>query len=463
MPSSVTSLSAAPAVSTRAHLGAVLGLGLPLIGSFLAQMSMGLIDTLMMGWYGVDELAGMVLGSTLFFTLMLMGAGFGWAVMPLAATAREAGDTAGLRRVTRMGLWVSLLAGLATLPVLWFSAPILEAIGQQPRLAAIAQEYLRIAALGMVPLLLSMVLRSYLTAMERPGWVLQVTLAAAGLNAGLNYLLIFGNFGAPELGVRGAAVASAVVQGASLLALAGLAGRNFPAHRLFARLWRPDWRAFAQVARMGMQIGLTSLAETGLFAASTLIMGYVGVLELAAHGIAIQIVSLFFMVHVGLSNVATVRAGQALGRGDAAGLRQGARVVLAVSGGFALVSVAVFLALPEALIGLFLDPDEPLRAEILAVGRALLAVAALFQLVDAAQVMALGLLRGVQDTRAPMLHAVFSYWLVGVPLSWFLGIALGWGGVGVWSGLVIGLGLAAVLMQGRFWLKSSHIGRGQAA
>jgi len=134
-------------------------------------------------------------------------------------------------------------------------------------------------------------------------------------------------------------------------------------------------------------------------------------------------------------------------------------MVLALSGGFALVTAVMFLAVPGWLIGLFLAPDEPLRLEILAIGRRLLVVAALFQLVDAAQVMALGLLRGVQDTRAPMVYAVVSYWLIGAPLSWGLGVALGWGGIGVWLGLTAGLAVAAVLMQGRFWLRSARIER----
>ncbi len=450
----------APAASTRAHLVAILRLGLPLIGSLLAQMSMGLVDTMMLGWYSVDALAGQVLGSALFFILYLFGSGFAWAVMPLVAASSEAGDTTHLRRVTRMGLWISALMAAAVLPLMLFSAPLLTALGQDPDLARIAQTYLRIAGWGIFPGLLGMVLRSYFTALEYPRVVLWVTLAGAATNAGLNYLLIFGNFGAPEMGVRGAALASASVFGLTFLMMAVIALRRFPEHQLFVRFWRPDWTVFGQVARMGIQIGLTTLAEAGLFSASTLIMGMLGTVTLVAHGIALQITSVFFMIHVGLSNAATVRAGRALGRGDPAGLRRGAAVALALSLSFALVTAVVFVALPEPLIGLFLDPDEPLRAQILAIGRRLMAVAALFQLMDAGQVMGLGLLRGVQDTRVPMVYAVLSYWAVGVPMSWWLGVGLGWGGVGVWAGLVCGLSLAAVLMQTRFWRFSSRIPAG---
>ncbi len=445
-------------ISASGHLKAILSLGLPLIVSLLAQMSMGMVDTMMMGWYDVEALAGLVLGSTFFFILFLMGAGFAWAVMPLVAAAAEAGDRTRLRRITRMGLWISFATAILVLPLMLFCAPILRALGQEPRLALIAQEYLRIAGFGMIPALLAMVMRSYLVALERPLAVLAVTLMAAAANAALNYALIFGHWGAPELGLRGAALASVAVQGLTFVAMAVHARRAMPGMALFRRIWRPDWGVFAEVARMGLQIGLTSLAETGLFAASTLIMGRIGKLELAAHGIAIQIISFFFMVHVGLSNAATVRAGRALGRGDRAGLRRGAAVVLGLSLGFAVLVAGLLLAMPEAMIGLFLDPEEPLRGDILRIGRGLLLVAAFFQLADAAQVMALGLLRGVQDTRAPMWYAALSYWAVGVPMSWYLGLVAGWGGPGVWFGLLIGLALAALMMQGRFWLHSSRTG-----
>lgn len=446
--------------SYRQHARAALVLGLPLIGSHLAQFAVQVVDTIMLGWYGVEELAAVVLAGTFFFILFIMGSGLAWAVMPMVAAASEEGDDTRVRRVTRMGMWISGGVGAAVLPLLFFSAPLLRAIGQEPELAELAQQYLRIAGWGMFPALIVMVLKSYLAALERTRVVLWTTIAAAALNAVLNYMLIFGNWGAPELGVRGAAIASLSLQLVSVGVLALYAVRVLPEHALFTRVWRPDWEALGEVSRMGLQIGLTSLAEAGLFSASTVIMGWIGTLELAAHGIAIQIVSLFFMVHVGLSNAGTVRAGRALGRRDEEGLRKGAGAILGLSVGFAVVAVLMFLAIPGLMIGLFLDPAEPLKDEILAIGRSLLAVAALFQFADAAQVMTLGLLRGVQDTRVPMVIAAVSYWVVGVPMSYVMGIRWGWGGEGVWLGLVLGLVLAGALMSWRFWTRSSRISLG---
>lgn len=439
-------------LSYPAHLRATLALGLPLIGSHLAQFGLHVTDTIMLGWYSVPALAAVVLGASMFFSVFILGSGFALAVMPMVARALGAGEDAEVRRATRMGLWLSALFGLLCYPVMFWSGALLLALGQEEEVAALAQDYLRIAGLGMAPALLIMVLKSYLAALERTQVVLWTTVAAVGLNAALNWALIFGNWGAPSLGLQGAAVASVVVQSFTLAVLAVYAGL-LPALRryaLFQRFWRPDWVAFGQVFRLGWPIGLTGLAESGLFAASAIMMGWVGTQELAAHGIAIEIAALTFMVHLGLSNAATVRAGRAHGRRDTDGLRRGAFSAMALSLGFGTIAVVVFLTLPHVLIGAFLSPDEPQRAAIIAVGAGLLAVAALFQFADAAQVMVLGLLRGVQDTKVPMIMASVSYWIVGIPASYLLGIRLGWGGQGIWAGLVIGLVLAAGLLSWRF-------------
>ncbi len=209
--------------------------------------------------------------------------------------------------------------------------------------------------------------------------------------------------------------------------------------RLFQRFWRPDWAAFRQVQRLGWPIGLTSVAEGGLFIASALMMGWVGTVELAAHGIAMEAASLTFMLHVGLSSAATIRVAGFAGRAEAADLRRAAGTALVLSVVVALVVTLVFLAVPGAIIGVFLDESKPESAAILSFGITLLALAALFQLADAMQVMALGLLRGVQDTKVPFWLAFASYWGIGIPCSYLLAFPAGLGGVGLWLGLVVGL------------------------
>lgn len=440
-------------LTAAGHARATLALGLPLAGSQLAQMALHVTDTLIVGRYGVTELAAVVLGSSSFFIVFILGAGFAQAVMPMVAAALGRGDEAQVRRDTRMGLWLSIGFGILVLPLFWWSGSILRALGQQPDVAALAEVFLRIVGFGMIPALLVRVLTSFLAAQERTRAVLAVTLAAVAVNGVLCWALVFGAWGAPELGVAGSAIATVAVQVMTCAALAVYAARapGLRRFRLFQRFWRADPQALRQVFRLGWPIGLTSVAEGGLFQASVLMMGVIGTVELAAHGIAIQVASITFMVHVGLSSAATVRTGRALGRGDRAGLRLGARVAILLSLGVGLATVALFLSVPGAIVGLFLNPADPGAAAIVAFGTVLLAFAAAFQVADAMQVMALGLLRGVQDTRIPMVLAVVSYWVIGIPSSYVLAFPLGLGGVGLWTGLVIGLTVAAVLLMARFW------------
>ncbi len=440
-----------PAQTYFQHARAILVLGLPLIGGHLAQMAIGVTDTVMLGWYGVDALAAVTLGSTYFFVLFIFGSGFAWAVMPMVASFAAEEDEIGLRRATRMGLWLSTGFALLALPLMVWSEPILRQMGQGDVVAANASAYLQIAGFGILPALLVMVIKSYLAALERTQVVLWITVLAAAVNALVNYALIFGNWGAPELGIRGAAIASIATQTVSLIGVVIYARLALPEHALFQRLWRADTQMLSRVFVLGWPIGLTALSEVGLFAASAVMMGWLGTVPLAAHGIAVQLASITFMVHLGLSNVATIRAGNAYGRQDPIQMDRGARVVTAMSLIFAALTIGLFLLLPEEFLSLFMQQDEPRRPEILAIGVGLLAMAALFQLVDGAQVISLGLLRGVQDTRMPMIYAAVSYWAVGVPASYIFGFKLGFGGVGIWLGLVLGLAVAAVLLSVRFW------------
>lgn len=446
------------------HVKRTLTLGLPLIGSHLAQMGLHVTDTVMLGWYGVAELAAVVLAASMFFSVFLLGSGFAIGVMGTISAALGREDDVEMRRSARMALWLSILYGALAYPLFWASGPILISWGQDPHVSALAQDYLRIAGLGLIPALIVMVLKSYLAANERTQIVLWITLIGVGINAVINYALIFGAWGAPEMGVRGAAAASLAIQCLTALAMAIYAGW-LPALRhvhLFQRFWRPDWQAFATVFKLGVPIGLTGLAESGLFQASALMMGWVGTVELAAHGIALEITALSFMVHLGLSNAATVRVGRAHGRKDRTALRRAALAALVLSGVFALAMVATFLIVPEPMVALFLETTNPDAARIITFGAALLAVAALFQVTDAMQALALGLLRGVGDTHAPMWIATISYWLIGVPASYLLAFKMGLGGPGIWYGLVIGLSVAGIALMGRFWFRHGGIGAHQS-
>lgn len=434
-------------------LRAILVLGLPLAGSHLAQFALAVTDTVMLGWYGVTDLAASVIGAAIYFAFFTFGLGFANAVMPMVAAAAANGQDSEVRRATRMGLWLSLGFAVAVLPVFWFSAPILTALGQQPEVVPLAQDYLQLMGFALPFALIVAVLKSYLAALGRTQMTLIVTVAAVFLNIALNWLLIFGNLGFPEMGVKGAAWASILVQVATVVGL-GLYCALLPDLRrftLFVRFWRPDWQAMGQVWRLGWPIGVAMIAETGLFSAAAVMMGWIGTMELAAHGIALEVTAMLFMVHMGFSNAATVLVGRGWGLGDRAAMRAYARSAIMVSVTFALATIVLYVSFAPQIVGLFLSPADPLRDQIIAIGASFLLIAAVFQLTDGVQVVGMGLLRGVQDTRVPMVIAAISYWGVGLPVSYLLAFTLGFGGEGLWVGLVIGLSVAACLLMWRFW------------
>ena len=431
---------------------ALLILGLPMVGSQVATFSMQITNTVMLGWYSVEALAAMVLSVTIYFSLFVLAAAYAWAVLPMVAAAVANEDETEARRVTRMGFWICGIASLIAQPILWFSEPILLSFGQKPLIAEMASNYLIIMGPSLLPATGVMVLRSFLGALERTQVVLWVTVAAALINAGLNYALIFGNWGFPELGLIGAAWATLAVQSVSFVVLAIYAAL-LPALRryeLFVRFWRPDWSAFGTVFRLGWPIGISVVSEHGLFAATAVMMGWLGTITLAAHGIALEIIATFFMMHLGLSQAVTVRAGRFFGKADVDGLRRVTAATGIIAFSVLIPTIATCLLAGEWLVGLFLDWSDPDRPAIIAAGASLLVVAAFFQLADAGQVLVQGLLRGVQDTKVPMILASVAYWLVGIPTGYLLGIRLGFGGEGIWVGLIAGLVAAFIGLSLRF-------------
>lgn len=434
------------------HIRASVVLGIPLVGSHVAQMLTHITDVIMLGWYSVESLAAVVLASQIYFIVFIVGSGFAFAIMPMCAAAIGAGDDRQVRRSVRMGAWIVTLYGLVLAIPLWFLEPILLVLGQQADLAEIAQDYMRIAVIGLFPALWIMVLKSYFSALERANIVLIATLVAAVANIGFNYVLIFGNFGFPEMGAKGAAWASVLTITLDFIFLL-VYSHALPAlkkYELFQNPLRFDSEAFVETFKLGWPISLTLLAETSLFSAATIMVGWSGTIALAAHGIVLQITSVGFMIPLGISNVGTIRGGRALGRKDKLHLKRAAAVVLWGAFAVSLVSLTLYLTVPRWLMRLFLDPTEPNLDVIVEMGVLLLMISAAFQIVDAMQVAALGMLRGIKDTAIPMILAVISYWVIGMPSAYMLGFWFDYGAQGVWGGLVVGLSVAAITMIWRY-------------
>lgn len=443
---------AAPDLSWGGHTRATLKLGLPLIGSQLAFIGLGVTDTVMLGWYGVESLAASVLGTQLIFLALITGAGPANAASAIIANALGEGNDRAVRRTVRMSLWAAAIYSVLALPLLWKAEALFLALGQEPALAQLAQSYVRIAVFAVPAAIAFNVFRSYLTALENAGIILWANLAALLLNGLVNYVLIFGNWGAPELGIEGAAVATLLTNLLMLTIVAtwALTRPDLKRFEIMVRVFQPDWSALREVFRLGWPVSLMLLSEVSLFGISAVMMGWLGTITLAAHGIAMQVISVMFMIPLGLGFASTVRVGRAVGRKDRVGLVRASVVVTVLALGFGCLFVLLLLTIPVQMIDLFVDADSPDRPAILEVGVPLLAVAALFQLVDTFQVMMASMLRGLKDTRVPMIMAVVSYLIAGVGCAYVLAFPLGMGGTGVWFGLAAGLTLAAVLMGLRY-------------
>jgi len=435
------------------HFRATFSLGVPLIGAQLAQLGIHTTDVVILGRLGAAHLAAIVLSAQFFFTVFILGSGFANAVMPMVAQAYGRGDAVSVRRAVRMGMWVALAYSGLMIPLFYNAEAILLYAGQKPEVAALAGSYLKIAQWGMAPGLLFMTLRGLVSAHGRAGIVLYVTIVILSVNAFFAYALVLGHFGFPALGMEGAAIVSFCVNLLSfLLITAYIQSRpDMRRYELFVRFWKPDWGALREVVHLGLPIGLTMLAEVGLFTGASLLMGNIGTLQLAAHGIALQLASIAFMIPLGLAQAGTVRVGVAHGRGDRLGVVRAALAVLMIAAVIAVSGGILFALVPTTLASVFLDKAGADSAAVLAIAGPFVVVAGIFQLVDGLQAIAAGLLRGLKDTRIPMVLALISYWPIGFFCAWFFAFPAGFGGIGVWFGFLGGLAAAAILLNWRFY------------
>jgi multidrug resistance protein, MATE family len=443
-----------PARGWRFEARALLTLAGPIVLTNLGQVAIQTTDVVMIGWLGAESLAASVLGVNLMFVLLLFGIGVVMATSPMIAQdlGRRRFAVREPRRTVRQGLWASVAIGVPCCLLLWHIGPLLHLLRQDPALIEAAVPYVRTALWGFVPSLWFVVLRCFIAAHQRPRAGMVVMGVAIVFNALADYALIFGAFGLPALGLLGAGIATAAT---NLFLFAGLLAfvvldRRFRRHRLLGRFWRPDWPRLREIFRIGLPIGTTLVLEVGLFAAAGYLMGLIGTAELAAHMIALQCASVTFMVPLGLAQAATVRVGLAAGRGDPEGVRRAGLGALAIGSVFMTAMAVVMWSAPHTIVGLFLDAADPANAPVIEIAATFLLVAALFQIFDGGQVIGAGALRGLKDTRWPMVFALLSYWGIGMPTAVGLAFALGIGGIGIWLGFVAGLAVAALLMAGRF-------------
>lgn len=444
----------------RGELGATLSLAWPLILANLTMAAIQATDVVLMGWLGARPLASSALGLNLNFAFSLICLGLVTASSPMMATALGARTRSvrEVRRTFRQSFWLVATVTVPVWLVLWNSEGLIRALGQEPALARGAETFLHGYMWSQLPFLLFQAMRNFVSALERPGWVLAISLVGILLNALLGYGLIFGRFGLPALGIFGGGLASSIVWAlmAVMLALVIVRDRQFRRFHLFGRMWRPDWPRYRKLWALGLPIGLAMGFEGGVFSAAAYLMGLIDAESVAAHAVALQIAALSFMVPWGLAQATTVRVGLFLGRGDPAGVARAGWTAWILGVVFMTLMALVIWGFPRELITLFLE-DTPANARVIELGVAFLAVAAVFQIVDGAQVVGAGMLRGLHDTRVPMVFTFVGYWAVGIGIGIWLAFRQGWQGTGIWTGLAVGLAIVAVLMLWR-WTRREKLG-----
>jgi MATE family multidrug resistance protein len=450
----VTAASVTPGAGRiwRGEIADTIKLALPMALTQLGQIAMMTTDLALIGRLGDRAVAAVALAHLILFAGFVLGMGPVSAVAPLAAQAFGAREPRLVRRALRMGLWAALILGVpVNLAQLWGN-DILIAAGQTPESAALAARYLASLAWSMIPAWWFIAIRNFMGAVNRPEPGLWITLVAIPINALIAYALIHGRFGLPRLDLLGAGLATTLVNlGMCAAALwVCYACRSFRKYRVLGRFWRADWRLLRQIVVIGVPISGTLMLEWGLFSSAALLVGWIGTTALAAHQIALQVATILFMVPLGISLAATVRVGHAVGRRDSLASRRAGFGAIALGAAVMLAITLIVVALRGAIPFAFLGRDAAAGAETARLAATLLLIGASFFVMDAIQGIAAGALRGLNDTRMPLLFAALSFWLIGFTSAYGLAFRGELGTIGVWLGFSLAVFTFATLLVWRF-------------
>lgn len=441
-------------------------LAVPLASAQVAQSATGFADTVMMGRMGADVLAAGGLAAITFLCIMMTASGVAMGVSPLIAEAFGAGQKTRIEQIARQGLWLSVLVAIPTMLFTGHLDVLLSRTGQTETTVQLANTYLDIMLWGLFPAVGFAALRATVSALSQARPIMFIVVSGTAFNIVWNYILGFGKFGFPKMGLAGLALASVITLWGMFLALAVyvFTNKNLKHYHIFQELHRVRPRILKELAWVGIPIGLFSGLETGFFMVITFWMGLLGTDVLAAHQIVFQTIVVVFMVPLGISYATTVRVGQWLGRRDGVaaacrhrtGIQQAALVSMSVTTVFMIGVSSAFLFFPKSIIGLYIDITNPINANIVAIALPLLIIAAIAQVLDGFQKAVYGSLQGLQDTQIPMLLNVLGYWGIGLSVGYVLGFQLQMGGVGLWIGQSVAIAVVAGLFSWRLWRLVKH-------
>jgi MATE family, multidrug efflux pump len=433
----------------REEAAATLRLGGPLILAQLAQVSMGFVDAVMAGRLSARDLAAIAVGANVFWPIC-----FGWAavliaVSPSVSHLYGANDRDAIGHCVRQGLWLAVVMGAGAFVSLRNAPYLLHRAGIAPELIPTTTGFLRAIAWGAPGLCFFQVLRSYSEGVSLTRPVMYTSIAALCANVAGDYILMYGKLGVPRMGAIGCGYASAIVMwmDAAVMLVYILTHRKYKPDRAFSRFEAPRWPEIRSLLHLGIPMSMSWFMEASLFGVIALLIGTLGTTIVAGHQIALNVASITFMVPLGIAMAITVRVGQAMGRNDRESARAAGFAGISLAGGFMALAGICMFAFPHFITGIY--TKDPAVREI---GVTLLYMAAVFQVSDGLQVAGAGALRGLKDTKFPMVITFIAYWVIGMPLGYTLGIAMGGGAKAMWVGIICGLTTAAVLLNARFFL-----------
>ena len=428
----------------RTELRATVRLALPVVLVQVGMMFMGVIDTVMVGHVSASVLAAVALGNLYFFNAIVLSQGTLMALDPIIAQAVGARDEEGVRRGLQRGLLLAAALSIVTALLLLPAHGLLVLTRQQAEIIPDTTAYVHLSIPGVLPFLVFVVCRQTLQALHRVAPIVWAIVGANLTNAGLNWVFVYGHLGSPALGAAGSAIATLVSRWLMTIALLVLAWRTLRAYLVPVRRESFHTAPLARVLALGVPVGLQQLLESGAFGAIGLMMGILGTKEMAAHQIAITLAALTFMVPLGVASAAAVRVGRAVGAHDAERAKQAARAAFLCGMGFMSLTALIFLTAPRALASIFTGD-----AAVIAIAGLLIPVAGVFQIFDGAQAVGAGVLRGLGDTRAPLIGMIAGYWLIGLPVSLVLGFRTPLRAAGLWWGFVASLSIVALFLAWR--------------
>lgn len=438
---------------------ACLQLAIPLVITQILEAGIPLLDGVMMGLLNSQALAAGALGAVTFSTLASVCRSILSAIGSSVANAYGAGKIDQVSRATSQGIWLAAIMSLPAMFIIWHFDSILLFSGQEESNVLLATEYLHLIVWGFPAALGFCILKEVSSALNRPQFLTVITVAGLLLNVATNYVLMFGKFGLPPLGLAGIGWASTLVLWLNFIVAAGWICFDdyFKDYQLSGALNQFDKDMFVDIFQTGWYLGLQYGAEIGVFTAIALVMGWFGTQTLAAHEIAVETESFVETVAIGISYATTMRVGQFRGQNDLSGAKRAGFVGIALVTPVVSIAALLFWLFPNSIGAIYLDISNPNNIEIIKTASLFLSVGAIVQLFYSIQAIVAGALIGLKDTKVPMLITLFAYWGIGLGGGYLMAFTLGWGAIGLWLGLGLGLFMGAVLLTWRFYLLTSDL------